>query len=246
MMPSSNKRFSDMTKSVTDGSGTTHFYEVFNGTSVIGKAMVFVPGAVSTVESAPMVVYYHGHNSQGSIDAYIKAMKQRDFRPLLAGKSVVLVEPWGGTGSKFGAMATGDGLSTLIDSAMFTAISYGTPSRPCPVKPPPPPSLILAGFSGGGAALNAVVNSNSSSLSLLKEVWAFDCLYSEEGQKWVDWARVNTGKVLRVRVTTGESSGSPRRQNRIIRAASAPNIDSADPAILGHEDCPGTFIPKWI
>jgi hypothetical protein len=235
-----------MTKSVTDGSGTTHFYDVFNGTSVIGKAMVFVPAAVSAPESAPMVVYFHGHNSQGSIEDYIKAMKQRDFRPSLAAKSVVLVEPWGGTRSKFGALATADGLSTLIDSAMFTAISYGTPSRPCPVKPPPPPSLILAGFSGGGAPLNAVVKSGSSSLSLLTEVWAFDCLYSEEGQKWVDWAKVNTGKTLRVRVTTGESSGSPRRQNKIIRAASVPNIDSADPVTLGHEDCPGTFIPKWI
>src|SRR5712692_10278749 len=154
MMSPSNKRFSHMTKSVTDGSGTTHFYDVFNGTSVIGKAMVFVPGAVSTVESAPMVVYYHGHNSQGSIEDYIKAMKQRDFRPPLAAKSVVLVEPWGGTRSKFGAMATADGLSTLIDAAMFTAISSGTPRRPWPVRPPPQRSLILAGFSRGGAPLN--------------------------------------------------------------------------------------------
>src|SRR5258708_28559409 len=117
----SNKRFSNMTKSVTDGSGTTHFHDVFNGTSVIGKAMVFVPAAVYMVESAPMVVYYHGHNSQGSIEDYIKAMKQRDFRPLLAAKSVVLVQPWGGTRSKFGAMATADALPTLIDSPEFTA-----------------------------------------------------------------------------------------------------------------------------
>src|SRR5260370_31361182 len=170
-----------MTKSVTDGSGTTHFYDVFNGTSVIGNAMVFVPAAVSTVESVPMVVYFHGHNSQGSIEDYIKAMKQRDFRPSLAAKSVVLVEPWGGTRSKFVAMATAAGLSTLLDSAMFTAISNGTPTRPCPVKPPPPPSLILAGFSGGGAPLNAVVKSRSSRLSLLTEAWAFHCLYSAAG-----------------------------------------------------------------
>ena len=38
-----------MTKSVTDGGGTTHFYGVFNGTCIIGKAMgVFVPGPGST------------------------------------------------------------------------------------------------------------------------------------------------------------------------------------------------------
>jgi hypothetical protein len=237
-----------MTKTVTDGNGTTHFFEVFNGTSVIGTAMAFLPSGIAMAESVPMVVYYHGHNSQSSIEGYIKAMKQRDFRPLLASKKVLLVEPWGGAVSKFGAMATGPGLNTLIDSAMFTAISYGSPSRPCPVKPPPPQSLILAGFSGGGAPLNAAVKSNSAYLGLLSEAWAFDCLYSEEGQNhtWVDWAKANAGKTLRVRVTTGESSGSPRRENKIIRATPLPNIDAADPVSMGHEDCPGAFIPQWL
>ena len=237
-----------MTKTVTDGNGTTHFFEVFNGKSVIGTAMAFLPSGITMAESVPMVVYYHGHNSQSSIEGYIKAMKQRDFRPLLASKKVLLVEPWGGAVSKFGAMATGPGLNTLIDSAMFTAISNGSPSRPCPVKPPPPRSLILAGFSGGGAPLNAAVKSNSAYLGLLSEAWAFDCLYSEEGQNhtWVDWAKANAGKTLRVRVTTGESSGSPRRENKIIRATPLPNIDAADPVSMGHEDCPGAFIPQWL
>jgi ABC-type glycerol-3-phosphate transport system substrate-binding protein len=235
-----------MTRSVTDGRGTTHFFEVFNGKTIIGRAMVFVPTAVSMVESAPMIVYYHGHNSQDSIEGYIKAMKQRDFRPFLNSKRAVLVEPWGGTNSKFGAMATGSGLTTLIDSAMFTAISYGKPSRPCPVKPPPPKSLILAGFSGGGAALNAAVNSDSPYLSRMKEAWAFDCLYSEEGEKWVNWAKANGGKRLRVRVTTVENTGSPRRENKIIQATPLPNVDVADPVSIGHEDCPGAFIPNWL
>ena len=237
-----------MVKTVTDGNGTTHFFDVFDGKSVLGTAMAFLPAGAGMPESVPMAVYYHGHNSQNSIEGYIKAMKQRDFRPLLASKKVLLVEPWGGAMSKFGAMATGPGLTTLIESAMFTAISYGRPSRPCPVKPPPPPSLILAGFSGGGASLNAVVKSSSTYLSLLTEAWAFDCLYSEEGQNhtWVDWAKANAGKTLRVRVTTGESSGSPRRENKIIKATPLPNIDAADPVSMGHEDCPGAFIPQWI
>ena len=237
-----------MTKTVTDGNGTTNFIEVFNGKTVIGTAMVFQPLAVARVEAVPMLVYYHGHNSQSSIEGYIKAMTQRDFRPLLATKQVLLVEPWGGMKSKFGVLATGGGLSTLIESAMFFAISNGPASRDCPVKPPPPASLILAGFSGGGAPLNAVVASNSPSLGLLKEAWAFDCLYSEEGQNktWVDWAKANSGKQLRVRVTTGESSGSPRRENKIIRATPLPNIDADDPTSMGHEDCPAAFIPKWL
>jgi len=58
-----------MTKTVTDGNGTTHFLEVFNGKSVIGTAMVFAPAAVSIVEAVPMAVYYHGHNSQSSVES---------------------------------------------------------------------------------------------------------------------------------------------------------------------------------
>ncbi len=235
-----------MVKTITDGNGTTHFFDVVdNKKIVLGKAMVFVPGAVSMVEAVPMLVYYHGRNSQDSIEGYIRALKQRDFRPLLGSKEVVLVEPWGGHNPTFGALATGSGLTTLIDSAMFTAIS-GTPGRPCPVKPPPPQSLIIAGFSGGGTALNAAVNSNSSYLGRLSEAWAFDCLYSAEGQKWVNWARANGSNQLRVRVTTMESSGSPRRENKIIQATPLSNVDVADPVSIGHEDCPGAFIPKWI
>ena len=45
-MSSSNKRVSNLTKSVTDGSGATHFYDVLNGASVVGNAMgVFAQGA---------------------------------------------------------------------------------------------------------------------------------------------------------------------------------------------------------
>lgn len=237
-----------MTKTVTDSTGTTNFIEVFNGKTVLGTAMVFQPLAVSRVQAVPMLVYYHGHNSQSSIEGYIKAMKQRDFRPALATKQVLLVEPWGGMKSKFGVLATGAGLTTLIESAMFFAISNGPTSQDCPVKAPPPASLILAGFSGGGASLNAVVKSSSTYLSRLTEAWAFDCLYSEEGQNrtWVNWANANTDKTLRVRVSTGEITGSPRRENKIIRATPLPNIDADDPASMGHEDCPGSFIPKWL
>jgi hypothetical protein len=58
-----------MTKTVTDGNGTTHFLEVFNGKSVIGTAMAFLPSGITMAESVPIVVYYHGHNSQNSIES---------------------------------------------------------------------------------------------------------------------------------------------------------------------------------
>src|SRR5258706_91679 len=47
VMSSSNKRVSNLTKSVTDGSGATHFYDVLNRASVVGNAMcVFAQGVL--------------------------------------------------------------------------------------------------------------------------------------------------------------------------------------------------------
>src|SRR5450755_434412 len=104
-----------MVKSVTDGNGTTHFFDVFDGKATVGQSMLYIPLAVSLVEQVPMLVYYHGHNGQHSIEGYVKAMPQRDFRPALKDKKVLLVEPWGGTRSTFGNLGTAAGLGTLID-----------------------------------------------------------------------------------------------------------------------------------
>jgi hypothetical protein len=234
-------------KSVTDGNGTTHFIEMSDKGKSVG-VMLFIPLAVSLVEQVPMLVYYHGHNSQHSIESYIQAMKQRDFRPSLRDKRVLLVEPWGGGGSKFGTLQTQAGLEALIDLVMFTAISYGPPTRPCPVKAPAPKSLILAGFSGGGQALNGVAMSPSGSyLRLLTDIWCFDCMYSEEGGRWAAWAATNKSVKLRVRLSSGESSGSPRKQAGILAAGSKGlNVDVGGVVQSGHEDLPGKFISTFL
>ena len=67
-------------KTVTDGNGTTHFFEMSHHGKSTG-VMLFIPLQVSLVEQVPMVVYYHGHNAQHSIEGYIQAMSVRDFRP---------------------------------------------------------------------------------------------------------------------------------------------------------------------
>jgi hypothetical protein len=234
-------------KSVTDGNGTTHFIEMPDNGKSAG-VMLFIPLAVSLVEQVPMLVYYHGHNSQHSIESYVKAMPQRDFRPSLRDKQVLLVEPWGGGGSRFGTLQTPAGLEALIDFAMFTAISNGPPVRPCPVRSPPPKSLILSGFSGGGQALNGVAMSASGSyFRLLSEVWCFDCMYSEEGSKWATWAAGHKSVKLRVRLSSGESSGSPRKQGGILAAGSKGlNVDVGAVVSSGHEDLPGKFISTFL
>ena len=237
------------TTRVSDGNGTTHFFDVRDGKSIVGSAMAFVPIGVGMPDQVPMIVYYHGHNGQNSVESYIKAKPVRDFRPLLKDKKVVFVEPWGGNMSKFGTLGTGAGLATLISAAMFTAISNGPTTRPCPVNPPPPPLLIMAGFSGGGATLkNIVLQSKSPSLGLLTEAWCFDCMYSGEGQDWVNWAKSSDSadKQLRVRVTTTEDTGAPRAQAKIVQASPRSNIDIKGPVDLGHEACPGTYIPDFI
>lgn len=230
-----------MTTTVTDGNGTSHFVEVFDGKRVTGKALVFLPAGVTLAEQVPMLVYFHGYNSQNDLDSYMKAAPARDLRKVLRGKKALLVEPWGGNKSTFGAFTSAAGLATLIEYAMFTAVSYGPPTRPCPVKPPPPASLILAGFSGGGAPLQAAVKAGPPP-HLFKQVWCFDCMYSGEGAAWVKWAKANPDKTLRVRATTKESSGKPRAEAKVVEAA---GLD-AEIVEMSHEDCPATFIPKFL
>ena len=234
-------------KTVTDGNGTTCFFEMSHHGASSG-AMLFVPLRVSLVEQVPMVVYYHGHNSQHSIEGYIKAMKDRDFRPSLRDKQVILVEPWGGLRSKFHYYQTPHGLQELINQAMSIAISNGAPARSAPAQPPPPDSLILAGFSGGGQALNGVVWTKGGHYHrLLTEIWCFDCMYSGEGDSWAHWARHHKSIKLRVRLSTQEGSGSPRHQCATLHSESKGlNVDIAGEVHSTHEGLPGKFISTWL
>jgi len=153
-------------KTVTDGHGTAHFFDVHDSIRIvshgppvvalppakngsIGATMLFIPQAVSLVEQATMLVYYHGHHGPATIEGYVTAKRERNFRPLLRNKKVLLVEPQGPR-SKFVDLGTPAGLASLIDDAMFTAFVHGPTPRVAPVPTPKPPALILAAFSGSG------------------------------------------------------------------------------------------------
>ena len=158
-------------------------------------------------------------------------MSVRDLRPLLRLKKVALIEPWGGTYSKFGSSASASGAAALIEAAIGKTR---------------PGSLILAGFSGGGDALRAVGMYLSGTLfSLLSEVWCLDCMYSGEGDDWGNWARKNK-KRLRVGLSTKENSRKghgPRAQVGAIGTGETISIDTYD---CEHEELPGVCIQKWL
>jgi hypothetical protein len=251
-----------MTTTTTDGNGTTHFFDVYpanrtrNPNDVIGRSMLFVPLGATAVEQMTVLVYYHGHHGPDTIEGYVRSSKHRDFRPKLRSKKVLLIEPQGGPKSRFGALATAAGLTTLLEQAMFIATTYGPPVRPMPplgTPMPKPKALIIAGFSGGGYALNnTVLDSKEAYLNQLTEAWSFDSMYWAEGKKWDAWARErgNAKKMLRVRVSTGEDTGSLRGQAEIIRtaikASPTPNTDIDQPVKTSHEELPGMFIEKWL
>jgi hypothetical protein len=249
-----------MTKTITDGNGTTHFFDVYPAKrtrdvkETIGRSMLFIPLAATPVEQMTVLVYYHGHHGPSTIEGYVGSIKERDFRPKLKSKKVLLIEPEGGPVSKFGALATPAGLTTLIDQAMFIAMTYGPPVRSMPAlgtPAPKPKSLIIAGFSGGGYALNnTVLDSKEPYLNQLTEAWSFDSMYWGEGQRWVDWAiGVPSSKKLRVRVTAeggGETTGAPRSQHAVIMKGVPTNVDMAAHVETTHEKLPGLFIDKWL
>ena len=144
-------------------------------------------------------------------------------------------------------------MARLIDQAMSAALRLGPGARRGLGPTPRPQSLILAGFSGGGATLkNVVIGSKADYIHRLTEVWCLDCMYSGEGQSWLDWARTagNSGGTLRVRTSTEEGTGSPRAQAKIIRDAvqhrREPNIDIEKTTQAGHEQLPSLFIQGWL
>jgi hypothetical protein len=253
---------------ITDGNGTTRFFTVYDKFSagvqitstgpheqrltnvVRGRAMLFIPQAVSLAEQVPMLVYYHGHHGPSLIEGYIKEKAERDFRPLLKDKKVLLVEPQGGPLSRFEFLGTPAGLTLLLWRAMQKAFE-GPPERKLPKQVPNPSSLILVGFSGGGAAVKKLVlpDVKADYTNRLTAVWCFDSMYSGEGDEYVNWAR-KSKKTLRVRVSTTEDTGKPRAQAAVIRAAKkAPrddNIDIDKAIETSHEKLPGLFIPGWL
>jgi hypothetical protein len=249
-----------MTTTITNGNGTTHFFDVYpakrtrNPKDIIGRSMLFIPLAATPVEQMTVLVYYHGHHGPATIEGYVKSSTDRDFRPKLRSKKVLLIQPQGGPKSRFGALATPAGLTTLLDQAMFIAVTYGPGARSMPplgTPAPKPKALIIAGFSGGGKALNKVVlDSKEPYLQRLTEAWSLDSMYWGEGQRWVDWAiSVPSSKTLRVRVTAaggGESTGAPRSQHAVIMKGVPTNVDMDAPIKTTHEKLPGMFIDQWL
>jgi len=99
--------------------------------------------------------------------------------------------------------------------------------------------------------LKAAANSSSSYLSLVGQVWGFDCMYSGEGNDWVRWCRANGGKRLRVRASTHPPSRKPREEAEKILAAVRNRTNplrNADVEVvnLAHSLFPRTFIPAFL
>lgn len=209
-----------MVTSTTDANGTTHFFRVQRDGTPIGDALAFLPAGIAVAESVPALIYFHGHNATANLAAYLRSNPStRDLRPLLNGKRVALIQPWGGHHSAFQRFQSGPGLTALIEGGLRVLIEYATPSRPCPVQIPNPPSVIPAAHSGGGAALLAAAKSSSAYLPLVKQVWAFDCMYWGEGGAWVEWCRAHSSKRLQVRASTHQWSRKPKAEAEKILAA---------------------------
>ena len=126
-----------MVTTTTDANGTTHFFPVYRGGSAIGDAMAFLPSGVALAETVPTLVYFHGHNNTANLGAYLRSNPtNRDLRPLLSGKRVALIQPWGGHRSSFLQFQTSAGLTALIEGGLRVLIENANPTRPCPLSGP--------------------------------------------------------------------------------------------------------------
>jgi|SRR5215468_7297081 len=215
----------------TDANGTTYYYDV-NG----GKALAFKPKGMSESDRKTVLVFFHGYNSTSDLKSYMASdPPNRDLRPLLVGKPMLLVEPWGGQKSEFSKFVTASGLTSLIDEALYVS---GVKSS----------YVILAAHSGGGMQLPLAAESSFDYADQLTQVWALDCMYLFEGTRWISWCRKNPGKALRVRASTHAPSAKPRHEAEVIaKAADAGTLSNANVDVVNraHDTFPPTYVEAF-
>jgi hypothetical protein len=199
--------------------------------------MIYVPGDGMPKPSSRVVVHFHGYTGAKSIDDHV-ANPPTNLAAAMAKATDILVQPWGGSRSKFGILHTSfSALDSLIFEALGLASDNAPSARMC-IDAPFPTKIVLSGHSGGGEALRKTAAFNGKTAGALTEVWALDCMYAFEGDEWVKWAKHHAGISLKVVTqnflptnTTGDAK--PCQQGRVIEKATLTNVAVSRPP-LGH------------
>jgi hypothetical protein len=203
----------------------------------------FFPDGMSDAVTATVIVYFHGHNHRKTLAEYLTVL---DPRKVMAGKSSILIMPWGGNGSDFRFAESASGLDSMIQGA----IDELTPNQ-CIAHTG---DIVLSAHSGGGVALMNSVKSRALALSRLAEVWSFESMYSpSETNFWGTWLASNIGTRLRICThdyPTWDKSGPavPCQIGRQIElAASKRQLQNLriERSRLGHNDLPNFGFAKF-
>ena len=206
---------------------------------------IFIPAGYRPVPQVDLVLYLHGHKTVPparpdlSIDGYWDSRRH----PLWAlreatnesRRQVVLVAPTLGPRSQAGSLTRPGGFDAYLGRVLAALHLHG-PHRAAG-QPPALGSLVLACHSGGGWPMRQLARGTDRAAQLVRECWAFDCLYNRgDPEAWAGWARANpAGRRLYVYYR-----GSTKPNSERLRDLRLPNV-AVEWAAREHNSIPGHY-----
>jgi hypothetical protein len=193
------------------------------------SAVYFPPAVDRNSRTIDVILYLHGFRAvapgeRASIWEYLKH-KYWPLREHLAasGKAAVLIAPTLGPKSEAAGLLKRGGLDLYLDAALAATASYWSSGVAPTIR-----NIILAGHSGAGVPMRRLARSDNRYAALIKEVWGFDCTYSDAGNVdstgWAAWARAHPQSQLFIYYLRNPSPKSTQPQALKLRKLAPRNV----------------------
>lgn len=226
-----------------------HFVTIDLGAAAEARSMtgIFVPEGYHEPSQVDMILWLMGHHKGGdfptslAIDDYWRNYSFFRFREFVnvGHKNVILVAPSLGPSSQAGKLAEAGGLSWYLDQILAALQDSGTLT-----SAPMMGDLVIACHSGGGAPMRAIATTSQTYSDRIKEVWGFDCFYSDtDPAAWLKWSDDTGGKV---RIRYGSGGTDVRSVNLKRLGAGKSNIDVDGNTGTTHNEVPKLYWNKFM
>jgi hypothetical protein len=212
-----------------DPKATTLYFEinVGQGSPSPGETGVFIPPGFKAAGGVDLILYLHGHGSQGTIFRHWSAAYpyQFRFRHYLSStkKNAILVAPSLGQTSEAPSLEAKGGGDKYLDEVMEGLDAEG----PLKGTSPSVGNIIVAAHSGGGIRmLNLVTAGFQAYAGKVRECWGYDCTYNAGvGQGFFSWASGHPDTQVFVYYIAGTGTEAEAKiLDRLARQAWQPNI----------------------
>jgi hypothetical protein len=221
---------------------------VGQGSPSPGETGVFFPPNFSATGGVDLILYLHGHGTQGTIFRHWSTGYPYPFRfrhyLSAAHKNAILIAPSLGQISECPNLEGKGGGDKYLDEVMTGLNEQG------PLKDTSPKvgNIIVAAHSGGGIRmLNLVTTGFQGYASNVRECWGFDCTYnSGVGQGFYKWAQRADTKMFVYYIAGTGTEDEAKSLEGMARRDWAPNVHVTVSATDDHYRVPFMYFNQRI